>query len=203
MCLLLETIKLENGRFANLPFHNRRFNKARRELFNLPEQDLAEIIKIPEANQTGIFRCRVLYGEQINQIEFIPHQNRQINSMQAVRDDLINYTYKYADRTRLQLLFDQRKDADEIIIIKNGLVTDCFIGNLVFFNGQSWFTPDQPLLQGTQREKLLAEAKIKAVRITEEMLFTFEEIGVINVFYDLENMPRLKASQIKSPGQSK
>ena len=123
--------------------------------------------------------------------------------MQAVRDDLINYTYKYADRTRLQLLFDQRKDADEIIIIKKGLVTDCFIGNLVFFDGQNWLTPDQPLLRGTQREKLLAEAKIKAVRITEEMLFTFEEIGVINVFYDLENMPRLKDSQIKSPVQSK
>jgi 4-amino-4-deoxychorismate lyase len=196
MSLLLETIKVENGKPENLQWHNRRFNKARKELFSLPEQDLQEVIVIPENCRTGLFRCRVLYSTTIDKIEFIPHQAREIRSLQVVRHDSIDYRYKYADRSELQVLYNQRGQADEIIIIKEGLVTDCFIGNLVFFDGQQWLTPDQPLLKGTQRQKLLAEGQIHEARITENDLLRFEEIGLINVFFDLNNMPRIKKDQI-------
>lgn len=192
MSLLLETIKIENGKPANLEWHNRRFNKARNDLFSLAELDLKELLVIPESCRTGIFRCRILYGESIDKIEFIPYQPREIRSLQVVRDDSIEYAYKYADRSNLQALYDQRGPADEILIIKKGLVTDCFIGNLVFFDGQKWWTPDQPLLQGTQRQKLLDEEQIYEARITENDLNAYEEVGLINVFFDLNNMPRIK-----------
>ncbi len=196
MSLLLETIKIENGKPANLQWHNWRFNKARKELFSLPELDLKELLVIPESCRTGIFRCRIIYGETINKIEFIPHQPREIKSLQVIYDDSIKYAYKYADRSNLQALYNQRGQADEIIIIKRGLITDCFIGNLVFFEGQQWWTPDQPLLQGTQRQKLLAERQIHEARITEKDLIAFEEVGLINVFFDLSTMPRIKKDQI-------
>ena len=196
MSLLLETIKLENGKLVNLKYHNQRFNKARKELFSLPEQDLAELIEIPKNCKNGIFRCRVLYQQKIEKIEFIPHQLRTINTLKIVHDNTIDYSYKYADRSHLQKLYAQRESADEIIIIKNGLVTDCFIGNLVFFDGKKWITPDQPLLEGTQRQKLLDSGKIEKTTITVNDLFSFESIGIINVFYDLETMPRLKKEQI-------
>ncbi len=196
MSLLLETIKIENGKPANLQWHNWRVNKARKELFSLPELDLNDVIVIPDSCQTGIFRCRILYGKTIDKIEFIPHHPREIRSLQVVYDDSIEYAYKYADRSQLEALYNQRGQADEIIIVKKGLLTDCFIGNLVFFDGQDWWTPDQPLLQGTQRQKLLAEGRIHEARITENDLFRFKEIGLINVFFDLNNMPRIKQSQI-------
>lgn len=196
MCQLLETIKLEDGKLVHADYHNRRFNKARKELFNLPEQDLTNLIQVPESCQSGIFRCRVLYQQAIEKVEFIPHQPRSIKSLQVVRDNTIDYSYKFADRSHLQQLYAQRGKADDIIIIKNGLVTDCFIGNLVFFDGQQWITPDQPLLEGTQRQKLLDNLEIKAARISENDLFAFELTGVINVFYDLNNMPRIKKEQI-------
>ena len=196
MSHLLETIKLENGKLVNLSYHNQRFNKARRELFSLPEQDLTELIQIPEDCTQGLFRCRVLYGQEIEKVEFIPHHPRIMTSLKVVHDDSIDYTYKYADRTQLQKLYDQRENADEIIIVKNGSVTDCFIGNLVFFDGKNWLTPDQPLLRGTQRQRLLELGLIKEARITEHELFNFELAGVINVFYDLGNMPRIKPQQI-------
>ncbi|KOH42740.1 aminotransferase class IV [Sunxiuqinia dokdonensis] len=197
MSLLLETIKIENGKPANMPWHNRRFNKARKDLFSLPEIDLQDVIVIPENCRNGLFRCRILYGETIETIEFIAYQARDIKSLQVVYDDSIEYAYKYADRSNLQALYDQRGPADEIIIIKKGLVTDCFIGNLVLFDGQKWWTPDQPLLHGTQRQKLLAEGRIHEAPITKNDLNSFKEIGLINVFFDLDNMPRLETGQIK------
>lgn len=198
MSLLLETIKIENGKPANLQWHNQRFNKARKELFSLPDLDLESQLVIPESCRTGIFRCRILYGKTIDNIEFSPYQARTIERLQIVHDDSIEYPYKYADRSKLQALYDQRGRADEIIIVKKGLVTDCFIGNLVFSDGQTWWTPDRPLLPGTQRQKLLAEGQIHEAGITESDLVSFKEIGIINVFFDLGNMPRIKKAEPQS-----
>lgn len=196
MCLLLETIKLENGNLVNLKYHNQRFNKARKNLFSLEKEDLSELIQIPEIYKTGLFRCRILYQQEIKKIEFIPHQLKPIKSLQIVTDNTIIYSYKYADRTQLQKLYEQRASADDIIIIKNGLVTDCFIGNLVFFDGKNWLTPKSPLLRGTQRQKLLDEGNIKEAIIAKDELSTFEFVGIINVFYNLGNMSRLNKNQI-------
>jgi len=49
--------------------------------------------------------------------------------------------------------------ADEVVFIKNGMVTDCSIGNLLFFDGHEWITPYIPLLKGTQRAFLLDKKK--------------------------------------------
>ncbi|MGQ7869146.1 aminotransferase class IV [Sunxiuqinia sp. sy24] len=197
MSLLLETLKLENGKLQNLPYHNQRYNKARQDLFSLHWQDLSERITIPENCRNGIFRCRVLYAETIEKVEFIPWQARSIRSLQLVYDDQISYSHKFADRSRLESLYSQRGTADEIIIVKQGLVTDSFIANLVFFDGEKWFTPAQPLLQGTQRQKLLDEGQIHEAIITDNELFEYQKIGLINVFYNLYNMPVLEISQIK------
>jgi len=196
MCLLLETIKVENGELANLNYHNQRFNHTRKELFSLPEKDLAELVQIPENYRKGLFRCRVLYHEKIEKVEFFPHQPRQINSLKILYDNNISYPYKYANREKLQQLYVQRGDADEVIIVRNGLVTDCTIGNLVFFDGKNWHTPAQPLLRGTQRQSLLDSGKIFEAEITKDDLSNFRLTGIINVFYGIENMPRIKKEQI-------
>jgi 4-amino-4-deoxychorismate lyase len=196
MSQLLETIKLENGRLVNLKYHNARFNKARKELFSLPEEDLAELVQIPATCLTGVFRCRIVYQHVIEKVEFIPDQPREIHSLKVVENNTIEYPYKYANRNTLQELYCQRGDADEVIIIKNGLVTDCSIGNLVFFDGKKWLTPDQPLLHGTQRENLLEQGKISEARISEKSLSKFSLAGIINTFYSLENMPCIKKEQI-------
>ena len=82
-------------------------------------------------------------------------------------------------------MFDQRGSYDEIIIIKNGKVTDCSIGNLIFRQGKKWYTPDSPLLLGTQREKLLREGKIQETTIFQEDIINFDEIKIINAMNTL------------------
>lgn len=197
MYQLLETIKCADGRLENLEFHQARFSHARKLKFDAEEEiSLEQQIHVPDFAKTGLFRCRVIYGQQIEKIEFIPHVYRVINSLQLVVDNNIDYKFKYADRKNLEQLFEKRDECDDIIIVKNGLITDSFSANLVFFDGKKWWTPNTPLLRGTQREKLLAEGRINETRITLASLSDFTKVGLINAMSDFEKMPNLEIKSI-------
>jgi 4-amino-4-deoxychorismate lyase len=199
MCQLLETIKCADGRLENLEFHQARFSHARKLKFDAGDEiSLEQQIHVPDFAKTGLFRCRVIYGQQIEKIEFIPHVYRVINSLQLVVDNTIDYKFKFADRKNLEQLFEKRGNCDDIIIVKNGLITDSFSANLVFFDGKKWWTPDTPLLPGTQRAQLLKAGIIKASRITANDLLHFQKAGLINAMNTLENMPQISIGKIQS-----
>ncbi len=196
--LLIETIKCENGRLCNLEFHQRRFSLARKEYFG--EIDiilLNDVLKIPDDAKSGLFKCRVLYSGKIEKIEFLPHNFRSIQSLKLMVDNEIDYHLKYADRERLNQLFEQRGDCDDILIIKNGCISDSYTANPVFWDGQRWWTPDTPLLPGTQRARLLEDGKIKVCRITPADLNKYSKVGLINAMQDLESMPVIDVLSIK------
>lgn len=195
---LLETIKCLNGQLYNLPFHQSRFNLARKHFFpDAPPLSLEETIEVPEFAQSGLFRCRVLYKTKIEKIEFLPHQYRRVKSMKLVEADNIDYAYKYENRQLLQTLFEQRGAADDILIVKNSCITDSFTANPVFYDGTHWWTPNTPLLPGTQRASLLERGQIKVCRITTADLPKYQKLGLINAMQDLENMPVVEMEKIR------
>lgn len=196
--LLIETIKCENGRLCNLEFHQNRFSNARKEYFGEIDTILLEkILQIPEDCKAGLFKCRVIYSREIEKIEFLPHSYRTVKSLKLLEDNEIDYHLKYADRERLAHLFEQREDCDDILIIKNGCISDSYTANPVFWDGQTWWTPDTPLLPGTQRARLLKEEKIIACRITPADLPKYAKVGLINAMQDLESMPVIDVFSIK------
>ena len=74
MCLLIETIRIADKQLQNIPLHELRMNKSRRELFGVCEDiDLHEAINIPENISDGIYKCRVVYGLQIKEISIEPY----------------------------------------------------------------------------------------------------------------------------------
>ena len=197
MCQLVETIKCKNGKLENLHYHQARFNLTRKNLFGddriIP---LNEIIKIPAKFQKGLFRCRVVYSSEIENIEFHPHEYRQVKNLKLMKDNSIDYHLKFTDRKKLNELFEKRGDCDDILIVKNGCITDSYIANVVFFDGCEWWTPNTPLLHGTRRAQLIEEGKIKVCRITPDDLHRFEKAGLINAMQDLNEMPVIKIENI-------
>jgi len=194
---LIETIKCSDGKLFNMEFHQARFEKSGVEYYGIQSNiNLNEHIEIPEFAKTGLFRCRVTYSPQIEKIEFIPHHYREIKSLKLVEDNEIDYHFKYADRETLQQLFGNRGDCDDIIIVKNGCVTDSFAANLVFFDGVHWWTPDTPLLAGTQRKKLLTEGQIFECRITTSDISKYSKVGLINALNDFDEMPLIDIANI-------
>lgn len=187
MCLLIESIKIFDGKACNLACHNRRMNAARKSLFNLSAPiHLEEHLKIPEYARYGLFKCRVLYSRYIEHMEYHLYKQRSVQTLKIVHDDHIDYRYKYADRSALEKLFAQRANCDDILIIKKGRVTDTSYSNIIFFDGSQWFTPLYPLLEGTQRQKLLDEQKIQAADILEKDIAGFTYFKVINALNAFE-----------------
>lgn len=196
--LLIETIKCSNGRLQDLSYHQNRFNLVRKELFGVTELiSLDSAIQIPDNAFVGLFRCRVLYSKEVEKIEFLPHTYRTVNSLKLVEDNRIDYHLKYANRERLTQLFEQRGNCDDILIVKNGCITDSYTANPIFYDGATWWTPDTPLLPGTQRTRLIEEGKIEVCRITPDNLTKYTKVGLINAMQDLESMPVIPISEIK------
>jgi 4-amino-4-deoxychorismate lyase len=198
MCQLVETIKCLNGELVNLRYHQFRFNQARMDHFRpCSEINLFNAVNVPEEFSTGLYKCRVIYSREIEKIEFLPYQFRKVESLMLVEDNQIDYCYKYTNRHYLEKLFEKRGDCDDILIVKNGFISDSFAANAVFFDGQTWWTPDTPLLPGTQRARLIHEEKIRVCSITPDDLPKYTKTGLINAMLDPEEMPSVKINRIR------
>lgn len=186
MSLFFETIKIQDGVVRNPGYHLERFNRTRLSFFpEAPLLDLTEWIKIPSACANGVFKCRVTYGEEIENIEFEKYALPKITSLKRLADDDIEYSFKYKNRFQLTGLLGLKGDDDDILIVKNNRVTDSSFSNLVFqFHGK-WYTPKYPLLKGTKREQLLGESLIIETDIKTDDLGKFEKAGLINAMIDL------------------
>ena len=183
----VETIKIENGKVINLPYHQTRMERTIRHFF--PERSLQPMPRLAKLivamNNMTLVKTRVVYGKSgVELIEHVPYSMRNIRSLQVVYDDNINYSYKSTDRSALNNLTAQRGDCDEIIIVKNNLVTDTSFTNLAIFDGNSWLTPRHPLLPGTRRAFLLDKGIIKEAEITINDLLKAERIRLFNAMID-------------------
>ncbi len=197
MCRLVESLKIENKCLCNVKYHNERMNKARREAFgSIYDIDLAEAIKIPEELTNGVYKCRVLYTDTIEAIEFTAYIPRVVKSLKLVDGGNIDYHLKYEDRSALTTLVAQKAGADEIIIVKDGCLTDTSYSNIAFFDGTDWYTPDTYLLNGTKRQELLANGILKEKRITPSDLSKYTEAKMINAMLDFQDTPSINISNI-------
>mgnify|MGYP001590031035 CR=1 FL=1 len=195
MCLLLETIKIENGKPCNLCFHNLRFNNSRKELFGCRDfLKLENIIKVPSEFNNGLYKCRLIYSDTVKKLEFLPYHKRKIKSLKVVVCDNIEYNYKYENRECLNELLELKQNCDDILIVKNKKITDTSFSNVVFSDGKKWITPSTPLLKGTKREKLLSDGKIVQDEIKVNDLKYFQKAALINSMLDLEdNILKIKS----------
>jgi 4-amino-4-deoxychorismate lyase len=199
MSQLFKSIKVFERKLYNIVFHNRRLNETRKQLFNKFDFiDLNDVITIPAAIDNGFYKCRVIYDKAIRKIEFDQYKFKEIKTLQIVECDEIDYKFKYVDRTDLNLLFQQKNDSDDILIIKNGFVTDTSFTNIVFFDGEKWLTPNTPLLKGTKREKLIEEGEISEAEIKRSDLKLFKKALLLNAFYDFRNECKVEINRIKS-----
>jgi len=175
--LLLETIKIEDGEVSDLSYHQARCDESRKALFHLTDRlDLSSLIQAPPK---GLYRCRILYNEKIYSIEYIPYSPKEIHTLKIISSDL-EYAHKYANRDALNNLLQMHTDADEIIIEKEGYLTDTTIANIAFYDGGQWFTPEKPLLKGTMRAKLLDEGFLHTRKIKKEDLKNYPQVALMN-----------------------
>jgi 4-amino-4-deoxychorismate lyase len=196
MSRLIESIKLEDGRFHRLQFHQARVDRTFLNLFQLKKAfNLSDVFKNQQYPKTGLFKCRIVYQKQVESVEVIPYVSTFPQSLKVVYDHSIDYTFKFEDRSRIELLFSQRQFCDDILIVKNGFVTDASYSNIVFNDGDKWITPKAPLLKGTMRQCLLDTAEIKEEPITVQDIPSFKSFRLINAMHGFDG-PEIEVSKI-------
>jgi 4-amino-4-deoxychorismate lyase len=186
MCRLVETIKIKNGILCDLPFHLARAEKSRRELFGIAgSADIEEKLVNMPLPPAGVHKCRVLYRDTIEEMQIAPYVPRTVRSLKIVYHDDINYSYKFEDKKTFNALLARKGSCDDILIVKNGFITDTSFSNVAFFDGTTWVTPETCLLRGTKREKLLADGIIQEEPIRPDDLARFKKVSLINTMLDL------------------
>jgi 4-amino-4-deoxychorismate lyase len=196
--LFIETIRLDDGQLSNLRFHDERLNLTRKINFEKNQQWwLSQLIDIPEKFHRGLFKCRVTYGAQIEKIEFEPYQPRLVRRLRLIDDNTIEYHFKYKNRAPLNALFAQRGNADDVLIIKNGFITDTSYANIALWDGKKWLTPSTFLLAGTQRARLLEENLIFEQKIRAQDLPKYSHARLINSMLDFETTPNILIENIQ------
>jgi 4-amino-4-deoxychorismate lyase len=187
MSLLIESIKLLDGKFFNLFYHQQRMLRSLSSLCGVTDDfNLQEFLAGLDFPLKGLFKCRIVYDDSRKDVEFVPYQPRSIKSLRVVEHDRISYDLKFTDRELIDQLFALRKECDDILISKKGLVTDSSFSNIIFRRGNEWFTPRSPLLKGTQRQKLVDENKIIEQEIKTADIRSFDTFKVINAMFEAD-----------------
>lgn len=197
---LVESIKIQCGMAYNLDYHTQRVNRSRRELFGATDVwDLRDFFQdLPGAYARGLYKCRIYYAKQFEAIEYLPYKKRSIASLRLVSSETVDYSFKYADKSGLEALLAQRGGCDDIIVVKNGLLTDTSSANIAVFDGSRWLTPARPLLAGTRRQALLDQGIIASADITPADLEQCTEIRLFNAMMDWNDAICLPVSAIKA-----
>lgn len=185
--LFLETILCNEGVAHHLSYHQRRLDLTLQK-FNLSAHyNLSELITPPDET---LYRCRFLYDDLHCSIEYHPYIPKKITTLRLIQDNTLEYSSKYANRNDLNTLFELRERCDDILIVKNGYLTDTTIANIAIFINNQWLTPKLPLLEGTTRSRLIDEGKIIPANISITDALGASKIALMNAmigFIEMEN----------------
>ena len=179
----LETLKSIDAKLLHVKYHQKRVeNTLGRSAFLLED-----ILHPPKK---GCYRCRLLYSKESYSITYHPYTLTLPKSFKLVIDNTIDYHKKYANREIFDTLKRENFADDEIIIVKNSLLSDTSIANIAFLDKDRWITPKTPLLQGTTRQRLLDEKLLHVRDISVDDIADFDNFAIMNAmtgFQIIEN----------------
>ncbi|MFW3425319.1 aminotransferase class IV family protein [Aliarcobacter butzleri] len=183
-----ETIKCEDFEVFNLDYHQKRVANTIGLNINLQEY----INPISEE----LLRCKLIYDENgVVDVLYFPYKKREIKSFKIIFDNEIEYSKKYLNRAKLDELYEKKDDCDEVIIIKNEIVTDTTIANIAIFYENSWITSKNCLLGGTTRARLLEEKKMFEKDITLDMLKNASKVALMNAMIGFDEIKDFKIKE--------
>lgn len=194
--MFIETIKIKDNEIFNLDLHQKRMVETSVH-YHFKAPLLPDLIQLcPKELLENTVKCRILYRDTIHSIHFEVYVSRMINSLKLVSDNSVNYAFKSNDRSLLLKLLDKKEECDEILIVKNGFITDTSFSNIVLEKNGLFFTPDTPLLNGTKRQYLLIQKKISEKKIAVSDIYNYERVFLINAMLDISDTNGIPCTQI-------
>tara|TARA_Y100001972_G_scaffold128940_1_gene192862 strand:+ start:2939 stop:3529 length:591 start_codon:yes stop_codon:yes gene_type:complete len=183
MFRFLESICFRSDVYQLLDYHQVRVDQTFRRFY--PDKTPLKLNEImPELSGNEKVKVRLIYNELDHEISVSKYLPKTISKLRLAYSDTLDYSFKYLDRSMLNQLLNPEQENEEIIIVKDGLVTDSSYSNLVFRQGNVWYTPSTYLLNGVKRQRLLQQEVIFEREIRPEDLDKYSEVSLINAMLD-------------------
>ena len=184
----LESVKLSEGEIFNWELHKERMVSSLQ--FRFGEEHVIRDIQntLYERPMQGLYKVRIEYDHHHFNLDYSPYLLRNITKLHLVHDDKITYPYKFTDRTSFNDLVRHCAPDEDILIIKNGLLTDTSYSNVALNDGERWYTPASPLLKGIKRQFLINNQMLVEKKILEKDIRRYKKIALINAMIDLEEL---------------
>lgn len=176
---LFESIRVDGGQTHLLHYHQARIERSYRQLFQKKCSWKLESM-LPDLPITGLHKLRFLYNDRAFTFELVPYNARKIETLKCVEINTYNYDLKLTDRSGIDQAFALRGDCDDVLMTKNGLLTDTSYCNILLFDGTDWITPEKPLFKGVQREYLLDQKMVRVDSIHKRDLHLYIRFQLIN-----------------------
>lgn len=193
--MFIETICILNGEVQNIEAHKKRMQETASNFkFNAPELPDIEALLTDGLRKSKI-KCRVCYHNDIISISFEKYIPRNILSLKLI-NIFPDYSFKFSNRKVINDLQKLKDGCDDILIVRNGLITDTSYSNVVFRKDNDFFTPNFPLLNGTKRQKLLENKVVKEAEISVDNVKQYDRVWLINALLDIEDNVSLSVNQI-------
>lgn len=177
----IEAIAWRDGKAERLIYHQKRVEEAFRVLF--PDKQpfmLKELLQSVDGPGTGLYKLRLEYGVEPGIMEFQEYRMRNVSSLQLVGIDHEPMEYKATERDYIDRAFSKRGLCDDVLMVRDGLLTDSSYANIALFDGKKWLSPRIPLLYGTRRAYLVDHGQIEPADIKADDLVQFQRIRLFN-----------------------
>lgn len=222
--VLLETIRIEDGRAWNLDQHRQRISRGFQACYGEPNGPqswsldliMAEALQeVTRRGGTGRWRCRLLYRNTKFEWSVEPYKLRRPRYLYLVDAQGLEYSHKYLDRRAITALREavaaklEPVDFDwDILLVRDGLILDTSYSAVIIESNEGLTTPRLPLLPSTRIASLLLESgdalgpKLRSDDIKVSHLAKIKRIFLINAMIGLEDAVTVEAAHIRMLPQS-
>ncbi len=185
MCRFIESIQLKDGDFKRLIFHQARIDYVFEKFFSgHPSIHLASLFNEIVYPSVGLIKCRIIFDKDYHEVDFQQYKIREIRSLKIVETDMESMPYKSENRKKLIDAFEKRGNCDDVLLVKNGLLTDTSYTNVALYDGTNWMTPRKPLIYGVNRAELLEKNIILEKDILLNELGNYKKIRLFNAMIE-------------------
>lgn len=203
MFRFLETIKLKDGVFYRLHYHQERINRCFKFYFEDKSAPNLERFLFNQAiPKLGLYKCRILYDAVgFAAPEFQIYTIKKIHSLKLIETSMKPMVCKSSQREAFNQLHALRGTSDDVLLTRDGYLTDTTYSNIALWNGKDWITPRNPIIYGTNRAYLLEKKLIQEGDIDLDKLSQFTKIRLFNAmieFGDVE-LDMLSINKYSSP----
>jgi 4-amino-4-deoxychorismate lyase len=183
----IETLCIQDGNPMHLFWHQARVDLTFRLCMSYAKPFSIEAVleKQTDIPSSGKIKCTIEYGPDDHLVRWAMYEPKLIRTLKLVEiPNGFDYRFKYADRSMIDRLYAWRDDADDILMTRDGWITDTSYANIAFLKNDRWYTPAQPLLAGTTWKRLIAAGILIPRPIHRDEFDSFESWRVFNAMND-------------------